>query len=422
LLVPGGVTAGSDPLEQLANTTATPPDKAGAAWRMTLTPEHADVETGALPEMVTTWDGVLRHFGLDPVEFAVVDDTVRMSSWQQSKRTESGDRDVVWLYSYKARFKRITNRLPESDVDAAIERIRKRKLTVRRTPGAGLGAPSTVWVGWADWQAHKGSIEELERRCFRSFEQTVERIEDLRRIGRNVSALAVGNMGDPFEGCYGNYDSQLFSVSGTKRQQLNAVLDLWTAGMLALAPLFDDVLFLTVLSNHSEWTRSTAAGSKPVTSDSDNADGFLAESLKRVLTARGDMGHVRWSIPHDQMVTAETLSGVRVGFTHGHKMPGSNKELDWLRAQSIRLLRSDGTEPRLWMTAHRHHLDVRDFGWAHRLQHPTLEVAPSKWYADSTGLWSTPGTLTALIGEHDQAGGPMAGSGIGFSDLAVLPA
>ncbi len=94
-----------------------PPDRVGKAWRMELTPDHADVETGAVDASIHAqaangdWSGVLRHFGLDPNEFTVVDDTVRMSSWEQSKRLENGDRDTVWLYSYRARFKRVSERL-----------------------------------------------------------------------------------------------------------------------------------------------------------------------------------------------------------------------------------------------------------------------------------------------------------------------
>jgi hypothetical protein len=78
-----------------------PPDQAGAAWRSTMTSEFADIETGALPEQVSDWDGVLRHFGLNPAEFEIVDDTVRMSSWQQSKRLDSGGAGHVTLYSYR---------------------------------------------------------------------------------------------------------------------------------------------------------------------------------------------------------------------------------------------------------------------------------------------------------------------------------
>jgi hypothetical protein len=57
------------------------------------------------------WSRIFDMFGLDPAEFEVIDDTVRMSTWQQSKRTESGDRDVAQLYSYSARFRRVTREM-----------------------------------------------------------------------------------------------------------------------------------------------------------------------------------------------------------------------------------------------------------------------------------------------------------------------
>ena len=60
-----------------AGTTA--PDVAATSWQLVLTSEHADIVTGALDTPIVTvsdWDGVLRHFGLDPTEFEIVDDTV----------------------------------------------------------------------------------------------------------------------------------------------------------------------------------------------------------------------------------------------------------------------------------------------------------------------------------------------------------
>lgn len=68
--------------------------------------EFTDIRTS---EPLTDWSGVFRQFNLDPELFEIVDDTVRMSSWQQSKRTDSGDRDVVTLYSYRARFRRLVS-------------------------------------------------------------------------------------------------------------------------------------------------------------------------------------------------------------------------------------------------------------------------------------------------------------------------
>lgn len=365
-----------------------------------------------------------RHFRMDPTKWRVVDNCFSASSWEQSARAKSGDRDRVWLYAYKGlRFQLIdgVEQFTEDDLASFRKRLDKWRPRPAKASSKAVGASATLAVKWADWQAGKGDIAALEARVLDSIEQTVERARELRKLGRNVTSLAIANMGDPIEGCYGQYDSQAFTVTATKRQQLNAVLDLWATGIRELAPLFEDVLFVSVLSNHGEWTRPPGGSTKPVTSDSDNADGFLADRLRRELAGRPGLDHVRFRIPHDEMTVAVEMSGVQVALAHGHKMPGSPKELAWLQAQSLRILRDQGVEPRLWFTAHRHHLDVKDLGAFFRIQCPTLEIAPSKWYTDVTGLWSTPGTLTCLVGEHERAGGPLVSGGRGWSDLAVLP-
>lgn len=401
------------------------PDVAAAAWRLVQTSEHADVETGPLTQPIVTttdWDGVLRHFGLDPAEFEVVDDTVKMSTWQQSKRLENGDRDTVWLHAYKARFRRVQNHVSESDFEEARKRIRAFKIPpARRTPGAGLGKPATFYAGWSDWQFGKGEgggYLGTEQRVLDSFEQTHNRIKDLRKLGRNIESIAVWNMGDPNEGCDSNYPSQLHTVELNRRRQLLMVHDLWAKGLGILAPMAGDVEFGSVLCNHGEWTRQ-GFGTKAVTDDSDNIGGFLAEFLQRTLAGKKGTDHIRWAIPNDEMVMHTMMSGVPVALAHGHKAPGGPAELQWLRGQSIKLHRETGHEPRLWMTAHRHHYEVKDYGAWHRIQHPSLDFG-SKYFGDTSGLWSTPGTFTCLVGEHEQAGGLLSGHGVGFSDEMVL--
>jgi hypothetical protein len=243
-------------------------------------------------------------------------------------------------------------------------------------------------------------------------------VKELRRLGRNVDRLAIWNMGDPIEGCDSNYASQLFTVEMTRREQLNHALDLWLTGIRTLSPLFDDVEFGSLLCNHGEWSRQ-GVGTKAVTSDSDNVGGYLADTLQTVLDGRPDFEHVEFQIPRSQMTMATTMSGVDVALNHGHKAPGSKAETEWLQAQSLRLLRERGREPRLWMLAHRHHYSIVDHGPWHRIQHPAQDMG-SKWYADTSGKWSSPGTFTCLVGEHEQAGGSLAGMGRGFSDEAVL--
>ena len=373
-----------------------------------VTHEGGTLNTGSLNEPIdlsSDWDNVLISFGLDPEIFEVSNDTVRMSKWQSSKRLENGDRDIIWLYSYKANFRRKNIEAESLDLSSLQKRIDQWKPAVRK-PEKRDEAPCTFVTCWADWQIGKsagGGVLATIDRVQESFDLTAERIERLTWAGRNTEKVAVFNMGDPTEGCDGNYASQLFTVELTQREQLNMVLDLWSNGIMAIQP---DV-FASVLCNHGEWTRR--GGSKPVTSDSDNAGGYLADTLQRVFDGR-EGSPTEWHIAHDEMVQMVNLSGVNVAITHGHKISSAAKEADWLRSQSIRLLRKHGSEPQLWVTAHMHHVKVEDMGPWWRLQCPSLDGG-SKWFTDSSGKWSTPGTLTFTVGQHDIRG---------WSDLAVL--
>lgn len=366
--------------------------------------DEGEIDTGELQrpiEMAKDWEKILESFGLDPTIFFVVDDTVRMSKWQTSKRTEDGDRDVVWLYSYKARFARRAPGVEPIDLarlQAKIDKWKPRK----RKHGASDEPPCTFVVGWADWQIGKsagGGVESAVERIQSDLEDTVDRIADLRRAGRNIEKIAVFNMGDPGEGCDGNYASQRATVELNQRAQLNLILDLWEKGI----EILDPDIFLSVLCNHGEWTRN--GGSKPVTSDSDNVGGFLGDTIRRQFR---DKGPSEWYIAHDEFVQMVNLSGVEVGVTHGHKIVG--KEFEWLRGQGQRLQFETGRMPRVWVTAHVHHGAVEDFGPFWRIQCPSNDGG-SKWFTDRTGKWSTPGTMTFLAGTHDARG---------WSDMEIL--
>jgi hypothetical protein len=332
-----------------------------------------------------------------------------MSKWQSSKRLENGDRDIIWLYSYKARFKRKNlTALPDTEIDNIRTYVQKWKPVPKTTAPISTEEGSTLVVCWADQQLGKsagGGTDATVERIIDSYQATIQRVKDLRKIGRNIEKIAIVNMGDPVEGCDGNYASQLFTVELTQRQQLLLAIDLWAQGIRQLSPLAEEAEFISVLCNHGEWMRR---GGKAVTSDSDNAGGFLTDAVKRVLDGRPETDKLKWNIPHDEMITTSVLSGVKVAFTHGHKISG--KEVEWLRGQSIKILREEGREPDIWVTAHKHHLQVQDFGPWYRFQCPSNDGG-SKWYTDMSGNWSTPGTLTFLVGKHDPKG---------WSDMAVL--
>ena len=80
--------------------------------RLDLTPDGGEFTDIRSSEPITDWTDV----------FEVVGDTVRMSTWQQSRRTDTGDRDLVNLYSYRAQFRRrTTDAVTEADIEAARE-------------------------------------------------------------------------------------------------------------------------------------------------------------------------------------------------------------------------------------------------------------------------------------------------------------
>ena len=402
-----------------AGTTA--PDVAATSWQLVLTSEHADIVTGALDTPIVTvsdWDGVLRHFGLDPTEFEIVDDTVRMSRWQQSKRLENGDRDLIWLTSYKARFRRLSAQdiLSSEVIDAMAARLRARRLP-RRTPGSGLGAPCTATILPSDWQLGKPAIrqEDLEHgatgpeqtqwRIERAVERTQAKVKALRKVGRNIEGIGIGHMGDPTENIADSYEGETYQIVMNLTQQIKMALDLSIFIAEELLPLAEVQNIWAVLCNHGQLARR---GTKTnITDDSDNVQNLLMR-LQRDRIVGPKFPNARWHIPGEEMITTLNLSGVDVAAAHGHKIKGS--ESAWLLKQTANLQATRGIAPRVWLTAHRHSQDVIDLGAIHRIQAATADGG-SKHFQDETAIYSTPGTTFLLIGQHDERG---------WSDLELL--
>lgn len=355
--------------------------------------EFIDVQT--TEELRGNWDDIFRRFNRDPNEFVIVDDTVRMSIWQQSKRTESGDRDVIDLYAYSASFKRKIS--AGIDVDGMIDSLRKWKPT--RALIWSDATPVTMFVGWADWQLGKGDGDGTAgttQRILDSFEATEKRIRLLQKQGLNIEGLLIGNMGDHTEMVTGHYTAQRATTDLNLREQLTLALELNLTGIKALAPLVDEVTYAACLCNHGQWQREAG---KQITDDSDNATGFLGDTLRTVCDLHPNLSHLNWIVPTDEMITTGTFSGVRVAMAHGHKISGA--EENWLSKQSGWLQATHEFRPGLWLTAHRHTASIDDFGSYYRIQCTTVDPG-SKSFTDATGKFSSQGTTTLLIGKHDK--------------------
>lgn len=364
--------------------------------------EFIDVQTDT---PAGDWTHIFQRFNLNPADFSIVDDTVRCSTWQQSKALEDGSRDVVNLYSYRARFQRKNpGALTEADYATAQARLRAYKLP-RRIPGCGLGEPVAAVLNLADMQLHKPDGDGLKGTLDRLM-CGLENFEDytarMRAGGRNIDELVMVNNGDPFEGVSGNYANQAHTVHTGLREQMNTVLDVWETYSRELFPQFDKGQFVTVHCNHTQFGRQGGAKDS-LTGDSDTGSAFLAEALQRILKGRPEFDHVAFTIPDDQMNVYTTAAGVPLGFNHGHKIPGAGADgfEKWLNGQ----VRGDelAYRVRVWITAHKHSLQFYDLGSASVFQCPSCDGG-SKWLRDTSGRYSQSGILALLVGNHTTAG------------------
>lgn len=396
--------------DALNDATGDGNDKTGTG-SIDLTPDGAQVNNVIVTSPINSdWSTVFSLFNLDAAEFDVVDDTVRMSTWQQSKRIADGSRDTIQLWSYSARFRRKPKqRLSDADVDTHRALVQKWKLTKRQNRTVS-GAEVAAVINLADIQGGKsegGGVAATRQRLLDGLEN-VTRWLDRMQGDYNITELVLANNGDPMENCAGNYAAQLFTVELNHRGQMNFVLDVWEQYAKHLFPRVDKAQFVSVLCNHGEFGR--LGGPKSQTSDSDGAGGFLAECLQRTLADRPEFAHVEWVIPHDQMNVYPTVAGVPMAFNHGHKIPGNDASgfEKWLNGQ----VRGDqqAHAARIWQTAHRHHFAAWDMGSCSVFQAPSLDGG-SKWLKDLTGRYSRSGILAYLVGEH---------APLGWSDMAFL--
>lgn len=344
---------------------------------------------------ITDWTHVFAQFNLDPDEFAIVDDTVRMSMWQTSRRTDDGDRDVQNLYAYKARFKR---RDQYTDADTLARMIDRLQGTT--APKANRKAePVSLFVGLADWQLGKsygpgqGTAETLDR-INASKAAILAYVEDRKRLGYNIEKIVLANMGDPIEGVQASYANQLYSVDLNTRDQLTLAIDTTLEWIRDFAP-YAPIEYAATLCNHGQMSRGTS-GKTNATDDADNASGFIGDTIRTVVSHIPGLAGTAFTIPRDNMITTVQASGVNLALAHGHKISGN--EQAWL-AKQTNALNHQGYRTDLWVTAHRHSASVDDYGPYRRIQCTTVDPG-SKWFTDSTGVYATPGTTVFLAGEH----------------------
>lgn len=364
------------------NTTAdTIPEPQESRVQFNLTGDTGSFDGYVSEKPLTDFSDLFRLFNRDPDEFTIVDDSVTMRAWQQSKRLDNGDRDTVTLYSYGARFRRRTemDNLNLPALYAAASTIEE--------PAPTGGERATIVV-WADPQIGKtgsrGATKDLLRRSLLK-RATVSRL----LADRNPSRTILLDGGDGIEG-FESGGNPMFLNDTSLAGQLDLYgteLMEWIKTLHKHAP----VTVAAVPSNHAAWRNGKQNLGKPA----DDLGLFMHKQVRKIAHAAGH--NIGWVFPAewDESVTVDVLD-TRIGLVHGNQF-GPGQAISWWEKQAFGAQAVAAAD--VMVTAHYHSFGAGVAGrnpstgkqrwW---LGAPTLDNG-SDWYRNVQGRDSDPGVL-----------------------------
>lgn len=366
----------------LIDALSTPPQEPEHLGAVDVGPDGGEFRDIRSDQPLTDWTHVFERFGLNPTEFTIVDDTVRMSTWQQSKRLANGERDIVNLYSYRARFRKRTE-MDDLNLPALYA-------AVSSTPPPShepVGERTTVVV-WSDPQIGKtGSRGGTEQLIARS---NIARQKLHHLLGeRQPSHTVLMDGGDGIEG-FESGGNPMF----TNDLSLTGQLDLYGTELMEWIKVlheFAPVKIACVPSNHAAWRNGRQNLGKP----SDDLGLFMHRQVEK-LCQTGELA-TEWVYPadYDESVAFD-VHGTRLGMVHGNQF-GPGQAIAWWEKQTFGAQAVATAD--LLVTAHYHSFGAgvagrnpatgRQRWW---LGAPTLDNG-SDWYRNTAGRDSDPGVL-----------------------------
>jgi len=342
------------------------------------------------------WSGVLRIWGLDPDNFAVVE-PVLFNVWGNTE----GSLNRQW----KGRVVR-KGAKERADIDHLIQEIRKHKPKERKPLIE--GSASLVVVA-ADWQVGKkdgDGLKGLVGRWLQAIDDVEARYKELKKMGRPIESITVLCLGDLVEGCDGHYDIQTFTVEVDRRDQVKIARRLLRDALIRWSKFAPEITVAAIGGNHGENRKN----GKAFTTLNDNDDVALVESVAEIFQANPEAyGHIKFAIPTDSLSLTVEVGTKIIGITHGHlARAGAGVEAKlrrWIADQTLG--RNKIGDCDILVTGHYHSLKMADWGGVKWLQAPALDGG-SVWWSQSTGETADVGVLTFVVSER------------GITDLQLL--
>ena len=378
----------------------------GVAFDPTTGAGEIVVQTDAEPDPAI-WEHLIADWGLDPTKTIVVPGTVQVRAWDANV----GAGEIKRLRYYRATLApRIRDESSRLDVDALCAEVMKRKPVKRPA----VDAERALVLCLSDWQVGKGEGDGTPGtvdRILGARDAAVERVRELKRLGRPISNLYLVGMGDLVEQCAGHYAAQPFGVDLDRAQQTRVVRRLVLSWVDAFVGLVPRIVLAAVPGNHGENRQNGKAFTNVAT---DNDDLTTIETVGEILAANPERyGSVSVYIANDYSLALD-IGGVVVAFTHGHTTKRSGHAAAvmeaWWSGQAMgRQVVSDAD---ILVSGHRHHLVVSESTGRTFLQCPAMDPG-SEWFTAQTGAHSPHGLLSFGVGRE-------AYGARGWGDLAIL--
>lgn len=354
------------------------------------------------------WREIIADWGFDAEVMEIVDGSINLLGYDSPVQGGGSQR----LKRYKATFRKRVAVCDHVDVDALLRVAAKRK-PPRRKPADVDDVDRAMVVALSDWQLGKGEGDGTEgtvNRIIVAAGRVLDRLAELRKIGRGVDVVYVVGMGDLIEQCSGHYPSQAFTTDLTRRDQMRVARRLILQFVDALVDAGYRVVLTGVAGNHGE--NRNGAG-KAYTTPEDNDDLAVIEQVGDICASNpGRYAGVSVYLPSSLAMCVD-ICGVPVGFYHGHGATrGANavaKVANWWTGQIVGML--DVADARILVTGHYHHLSINEQTSRTHMQCPAMDPG-SRWWTETTGQHSPAGMLTFVVGAGVNARG--------WCDLMVL--
>ena len=336
------------------------------------------------------FDNLLQEWGFDPKKYAIVNDTIRVSTWDMN--IGKGETHQAW--AFKAQIVATEATIDQEDYDRISKWIqsykRKAKPKKKKPTASFFVAVSDLQLGKRDG----GGTEAIVKRFLEKIDTVRDRYNFLRKAGVQIDQLTVVGLGDIVEGCVGFYPTAMGpnGVELDYRNQMKLARRLIAKALVEWSKDFDVVVVGAVPGNHG--TKRISKGNAP-TGEMDNYDLEVFEQVAEIMADKPQYDHIKFVIP-DEPHLSLNVCGTNMSFTHGHLTGFGGgveaKVMNWWKNQTFGGFHAGSSQ--ILVTGHyHHHREVHDGRtW---IQVPSLDE--STWFEHQAGKKTKQGIMTMVV-------------------------